>query len=111
MRELKNTIERAAMTAATDVVSSADLAFERMLAGESGRAPLSRVTMPPPASADPVLPFKQAKRTMVDEFERQYLARLLSRYENNLSRAAGVAGIERHYLRELLKKHGLYGDE
>ncbi len=56
-------------------------------------------------------PFKEAKRTLIDEFEKDYLLRLLKRTGNNLSRAAALAGIERHYLRDLFRKHGLRSDE
>ncbi len=40
--------------------------------------------------------------------ERSYLQRLVERTQRNLSQAAQIAGLERHNLRELLKKHGLY---
>ena len=68
----------------------------------SGRMPLGRQTK---------RAFKEAKRTLVDDFERDYLARLLARAGTNVSRAASLAGIERQTLRDLLKKHGLRGDE
>jgi DNA-binding protein Fis len=55
--------------------------------------------------------FKEAKRTTIEEFERDYLARLLSRAKNNLSRASALAGVERHHLRDLLRKHGLWSSE
>lgn len=48
---------------------------------------------------------------MIDEFERAYLARLLARAGTNISRAASLAGIERQSLRDLLKRHGLRGED
>ncbi len=117
VRELKSTVERAAMMAEGAVITSADLAFERMLSGERTRAPSSVTSAgssPSTAPADPnapLTPFKEAKRTLIDEFEKDYLQRLLTRTGNNLSRAAGLAGIERHYLRDLFRKHGLRPDE
>jgi DNA-binding NtrC family response regulator len=65
----------------------------------------------PPDPDQPLTPFKEAKRTLIDEFEKDYLLRLLKRTGNNLSRAAALAGIERHYLRDLFRKHGLRSDE
>ncbi len=113
VRELKSTVERAAMMAEGAVITNADLAFERMLSGERVRAPALVAPVAPaaPSANDPIAPFKEAKRTLIDEFEKAYLQRLLQRTGNNLSRAAALAGIERHYLRDLFRKHGLRSDE
>lgn len=116
VRELKSSVERAAMMAEGAVITGADLAFERMLLGERHRMPAAppppaeRASVPP-SPDQPLTPFKEAKRTLIDEFERDYLSRLLKRTGNNLSRAAALAGIERHYLRDLFRKHGLRSDE
>jgi len=113
VRELKSTVERAAMTAAGDVITLSDLAFERMLSGHhddrSSRFEPSKPSVPP-TSAE-LAKFKDAKRMLIDEFERDYLTRLLARMGNNVSRAATFAGIERHHLRDLFRKHGLMGDD
>ncbi|MEO7093617.1 MAG: sigma 54-interacting transcriptional regulator [Polyangiales bacterium] len=109
VRELKSTVERAAMTAAGDVVTPTDLAFERLLTGQRHHPPAPSM---PPAGAGPDLGrFKEAKRTLIDEFERDYLQRLLVRTGNNLSKASALAGVERHHLRDLFKKHGLRNDD
>jgi DNA-binding NtrC family response regulator len=117
VRELKSTVERAAMTAAGDVITPADLAFERMLSGQRGD-PASRYEPPKPSVAPPagasssdLGKFKDAKRMLIEEFERDYLTRLLARTGNNVTRAATLAGIERHHLRDLFRKHGLRGDD
>jgi DNA-binding NtrC family response regulator len=117
VRELKSTVERAAMMAEGAIITNADLAFERILSGERARAPAAvspvaaATTATPGSPAEPLTPFKEAKRTLIDEFEKDYLQRLLQRTGNNLSRAAALAGIERHYLRDLFRKHGLRSDE
>ena len=54
------------------------------------------------------LPFKEAKERLIEGFERDYLKSLLERCEGNVSRASREAGIDRVYLRKLLKKHGLH---
>ncbi|ATB48012.1 sigma 54-interacting transcriptional regulator [Corallococcus macrosporus] len=71
-------------------------------------------TLPPPSddpeSTRPIsldLPFKEAKDRIIDGFERDYLRALIDRCEGNVSRAAREAGIDRVYLRKLLRKHGL----
>ncbi|QSQ15515.1 sigma 54-interacting transcriptional regulator [Myxococcus landrumensis] len=53
------------------------------------------------------LPFKEAKEQLIEGFERDYLRNLVERCEGNVSRAAREAGIDRVYLRKLLRKHGL----
>jgi DNA-binding NtrC family response regulator len=53
------------------------------------------------------LPFKDAKERLIEGFERDYLRGLLERCEGNISRASREAGIDRVYLRKLLRKHGL----
>ena len=53
----------------------------------------------------------RAKQTLIDDFERGYLERLLARTGSNVSRAAALAGIGRHTLRELMRRHGFRGDD
>ncbi|MDB4994383.1 MAG: hypothetical protein JWM74_1815 [Myxococcaceae bacterium] len=130
VRELKTTVERVAMLAEGATIAPGDLAFERILAVERGRTaprgmrmsalppqPSSqsesqRASQPslPPSADDAIENFKDAKRTLIDDFEKGYLARLLARAGTNISRAASLAGIERQSLRDLLKKHGLRGE-
>ena len=111
VRELRHTVERVAMLAESDTVLPSDLTFERILVGEcrreesGGTAGLGLATDP---SLGPMPMFKEAKRTAVEEFERDYLSRLLKRADNNLSRASALAGVERHHLRNLLRKRGLW---
>ncbi len=112
VRELRNVVERAAWTALSDVITAADLAFERRLSGERREAadPATRPP-PPPGTSEAIDPFKSAKRTLIDEFERQYLQKLFTRTQGNISRAAQLAGVERHYIRTLYRKHGFRADE
>lgn len=114
VRELMNTVARLAQLAAGPVISTEDLAFERLMNAErrrpavSASVPFSRDSLSEQVEPAAIEPYKDAKRTTMDEFERTYLQRLMARTEGNLSQAAQAAGLERHNLRELLKKHGLY---
>ncbi len=101
VRELKNVIDRASYMAEGDVIRPSDIAFERILE-RAREVPASDIEVPE---------FKGAKRTAVDDFERDYLARLMKKTNGNISMAAGLAGIERHYLRSLLKRHGLHNSD
>ncbi len=51
--------------------------------------------------------FSEARSLVLSRFEQQYLERLLSRSGSNLSQAARTAGINRRYLFELCRRHGL----
>jgi DNA-binding NtrC family response regulator len=118
VRELRNVVERAAVVAEGTSITVQDLAFERVLAAtasaggaRAGDAGTIDDDDDGRGEADDpeetVEAFKDAKRTVIDEFERRYLTRLLARSGKNVSRAAAIAGIERQSLRDLLKRHGL----
>ena len=111
VRQLKNTIERAAHLARNAIVEPADLHLGR----REGR-PIRRATGESEAGEDEnelseelyALPFKEAKQQIIDDFERAYFKRLLAKTDNTLSRASAEAGITRYYLRELLKRLGMH---
>jgi DNA-binding NtrC family response regulator len=100
VRELRNTVERASLLAKGPTITTGDLAFERLLSAERERATRTESVE--------LEPFKDAKRSLVDEFERDYLKALLLRTGDNLSRASAISGVERHHLRNLFRKHALW---
>jgi DNA-binding NtrC family response regulator len=53
------------------------------------------------------MPYTEAKRRAVDEFERVYLKELLHQHGDKMTKAAAAAGINRIYLYKLLRKHRL----
>jgi DNA-binding NtrC family response regulator len=62
---------------------------------------------PRAASGGPLLPYKDARASVVREFERDYLARLLADANGNVSQAARAAKMDRSHLIDLLHRHGL----
>ncbi len=54
--------------------------------------------------------FHDAKQTLVDRFEREYLAQVVARTGGNMSEAARQAGIDRTTLYRLMEKHRLSKD-
>jgi transcriptional regulator with GAF, ATPase, and Fis domain len=97
VRELRNVLERAVALSDPD---SSFAAHALGLPGTSGAAA-------PAMAIDPSLPFHDAKLRLIDTWERQYLAALLSTCEGNVSLAARRTGLNRVHLHRLLKKHGL----
>jgi DNA-binding NtrC family response regulator len=120
VRELKNFVERAALLAgdgdidtrfiggnaagvlggmAATAKSAANLGHGQSVQGAN--------TSTGAISVDYKLPFKDAKNRLIDEFERVYWTRLLSKSDGNVSEAARLGGIHRKSLEYLLKKIGL----
>jgi two-component system, NtrC family, nitrogen regulation response regulator GlnG len=99
VRELRNVVER--------VVNLGEEALPEIAAPAPVDAPRPAGGIAPELE----LPFKEAKERLIEGFERDYLKGLLERCEGNVSRASREAGIDRVYLRKLLKKHGLHGHD
>lgn len=113
VRELQHVVERLAWLADGPMIRLADLASERRQSGESKRLLDAPVPIAPEASGEQlssVPPYKFAKQAAIESFERNYLLQLIKRTGNNLLRAACHAGLQRHSLRDLLKKHKLYAE-
>jgi DNA-binding NtrC family response regulator len=69
---------------------------------ESQRLPTSPDQ--PPAAA---VPYREARRLAIEQFERRYVSDLIKATGGNASAAARLAGMDRPYLLTLLRKHGL----
>jgi DNA-binding NtrC family response regulator len=53
------------------------------------------------------LGYRDAKRRIMDDFERRYVEHLLQRSGGNVRQAARDAQMDRSYLMELIKRHRL----
>jgi DNA-binding NtrC family response regulator len=95
VRELRNVVEQAAVLAAGDALEEADL---RLPDAEAG---------PPGDALAPGLPFAEAKRRTVLDFERRYLLDALRRHGGNISRAAAAVGMVRQSLQQKIRELGL----
>jgi transcriptional regulator of acetoin/glycerol metabolism len=56
---------------------------------------------------DVTVPFKNAKQTVISEFEKRYISRLLAQHDGNISAAARAAGIDRMSIHKMLHRLGL----
>jgi len=109
IRELLNIVERACAYAEGEYIQQEDLP-EHISGVKILRKRLARSEAD--AKVDRALqkPFKEAKEEWVSEFERDYIANLLSKNDNNISHAAREASIDRKYFRKLMKKYELESD-
>jgi DNA-binding NtrC family response regulator len=118
VRELRNVIERASILA--DGARALDLTpSERREALPSPAEPPPIPTVqehdpkaPPPLTLPSPyleLDYKAAKELLLNQFEVQYLTRLVKQHGSNISHIARGAGVDRHLVRKLLRKHGLLG--
>jgi len=72
--------------------------------------PSSRPSAPPASHVLPVsssLPFADARKIAMDEWEKHYLTELMAAHGGKVLQAAATAGISRVYLYKLLVRHGL----
>ena len=113
VRELKNFIERAMLLADGGNINTTMIGERSggrspidpaVAAGAHAKALAGDSTSTGAISVDYKLPFKDAKNRLVDEFERVYWTRLLSKAGGNISEAARQGGIHRKSLEYLLKK-------
>jgi len=96
VRELRNLLARTLAAPEVSLISSP--------IGQTSRAKSTSTTREIPD-------FKSAKEALVADFEMDYFTGLLAHTRGNLSAAARAAGLDRKYLRQVLRRHGLYGDE
>jgi DNA-binding NtrC family response regulator len=77
--------------------------------GESPELAADDGSRPPPELRQDFLglPYKDARRKLLDDFEARYLAQLLQATSGNVASAARRAGMDRTYLIKLLQRHGL----
>jgi two-component system, NtrC family, response regulator GlrR len=59
------------------------------------------------AALDVSLPFKEAKRRVLDELERRYVTELLEAHDGNVSAAARAADLDRMTIYKMLRRAGL----
>ena len=97
VRELRNVVEQAAVLAPGDAIEASDL-----------RLPDVEAVAAPPAGD---VPFSEAKRQTVTDFERRYLLAALRRHGGNVSRTAAAIGMVRQSLQQKIRELDLRSEE
>ena len=103
VRELRNVIERAFVLSSGDTLSEADLSLEAA-SGEGSAASASE-------ALSSNLPFSDAKKQMVEGFEREYLLEALRQNEGNVSRTAQAIGMVRQSLQQKIRELDLRSED
>jgi len=109
VRELANCAERAVLLCESEWITPADLPAELRVGPEGAvgveGAPVAGV---PGVSAELLeKPFRSARKELIADFERRYLAALLARCHGRLRDAARMAEINPRSLYEKMQRHGL----
>jgi two-component system response regulator GlrR len=98
VRELRNFVERVVALGTHEAIA--------LSAAQGGTA---RPTADGPTwetlSAALDLPLREARATWLDAMEREYVRRLLERYDGDVAEAAGAAGVDRTHLYRLIRKY------
>ncbi|MCZ6714925.1 MAG: sigma 54-interacting transcriptional regulator, partial [Deltaproteobacteria bacterium] len=100
VRELRNVIEQASVLSSGPVIDALDLRL-----GDDDE--------PAPDNAQPKqgVTFRDAKRELVEGFERQYLIRALREHGGNVSRTAEAIGMVRQSLQQKIRELGLRSED
>ena len=94
VRELHNVIERAAVMCSNDEIGPGDILLED-----------DDLDWQPDAETG--VSYEEAKRVVLDRFQRRYVERLLAETDGNLSAAARKADITRAALHRIVKRLGI----
>jgi DNA-binding NtrC family response regulator len=106
VRELEHAMERAVVLAQGSAISSRDLPAETQGEGtiSSTPRPASGHAMLAISALLADLPFAEAKRAAMTQFEEAYVAEVMRRSDGNLSEAARQAGVDRSNFKRILRK-------
>ena len=100
VRELENVVQRTVALTRSTRLEPEDL-------GLTTPAPIPALPSLEEDVELSTMTYRDAKRAIVEAFERQYLTRLMQSHRGNVTRAAETAGKERRDFGRLLKKHRL----
>jgi len=104
IRELKNVVEHMVITSKGHSIQVENLPTEIRGIGEDVRSGASRLV----AEDLKALPdYRKAKKTLIEDFERHYLRKLLDRNDGNISKSAREIKMHRSSFQRLLRKYGL----
>jgi DNA-binding NtrC family response regulator len=96
VRELENLVRRALILSSGPEIGIEDVAWDRD--GDATCLVTDSVKR---------LPFKEAKRVVLERFHYEYVADLLTRSGGNVTQAAHECGLERQALQQVMRRYGI----
>ncbi|MBW1980780.1 MAG: sigma-54-dependent Fis family transcriptional regulator [Deltaproteobacteria bacterium] len=96
VRELENIIKRAILLSADELIQPEDINWTSLRPQEC----LVGMEIHD-------LPYKEAKKELLQRFHIEYLSRLLSRHKGNVTRSAKEIGMERQALQQIMRRYGV----
>ncbi len=104
VRELENAIERACIVARGEEIHASDFPFSSTAVPSNSTS--STIPTPPAVLDDAILdlPYVEARRRILEQFEDDYIRETLARCNGNASEAARRAGLDRSNFRRVLKR-------
>ncbi len=94
VRELENAVKRAVIMSREDRVTPAGMGLEQ----ETPCLVTVEVNQ---------LPYREAKEEVLNRFNAEYLSRILSEHQGNVTHAARNCGLERQALQQILRRYGI----
>jgi two-component system response regulator AtoC/two-component system nitrogen regulation response regulator NtrX len=95
VRELRNVLEQASVLSSGDEIDVSDL--------QLGAAPVRTTPSPAMAAIDAEATFADAKKQMIENFERQFLMSALDKNDGNVSQTARDIGMVRQSLQQKIR--------
>jgi DNA-binding NtrC family response regulator len=100
VREMENVIMRGILFSSGDEILPADvdLGAKPDIRTDSGNAHLN-------------MPYREAKAQLLSHFNHEYLSRLLTRHQGNVTHAAKQCGLERQALQQIMRRYRIKADQ
>jgi DNA-binding NtrC family response regulator len=111
VRELRNVTEQAAVLAAGPEIEDTDLSISDAKTTHVSPAAAAKQAVAHVQANVTLGSFSDAKKQMVEEFEKTFILRALRQHNGNISRAAEAIGMVRQSLQQKIRELGLRSED
>ena len=106
IREMENVIVQGIMFSKTDEIRPGDIGF-----AEKFKTATAAPAVSMPTAAVEALSYKDAKESMLEAFNADYIGRLLRETGGNVTQAARECGLERQSLQQIMRRYNISADD